>query len=98
MENGIPASVGLGWRQIWEIADQAGGLSAEDCELIRGALRWARQDTPRVQQCRCPKYPPPAYGVSWRARAGGALSYRVSGFAPKDRVPRFSEIFGKLGV
>jgi hypothetical protein len=56
-------------------------------------LGGAVKNAPGAHQYRCPTYPPPAYGVSWRARAGGCLPYRIyeiCGFAPETWVPRFS--------
>jgi len=76
-------------REVKKDRQGDGRLELRDRMLQKGALDRAPKDAPH----RYPTYPPPAYGVSWRARAGGCLPYRICaicGFAPKTWVPRFS--------
>ena len=73
----------------------AGGLACLNRRLVccgKAPVRFKRMRLGRIYAD--PAYPPPACGVSCRARAGGCVPYRIyekCGFAPTKRVPRFSD-------
>jgi hypothetical protein len=77
--NGIPGSgAPQGWRKGLGHDGRIDGLSESGDGMRYGdAPGGAGKNAPRAHQEKCPPYPPPAYGVSCRARAGGCLPYRT---------------------